>query len=506
MKRQLPLLLAIIMLSCLSAAAQKMVVREWQVLSSDPTASLKETERYDSDGRRAALIRIYTPFKLSDLGFGGSGLGFVDRVQTRPGEILLYVPQNSQKLTISHPQYPPIDFWYLDPIESGRTYAMVLTAEGKSATLKASVDDTVIVMDGDTLGKSPVSRYIPYGYHEVRARNGSMLYDGPIIVSPDGEDVFQLKMEDENQFFGDVVIDVPGAAELWFRGELKGIGRFTEHLREGDYIIETRKKDHSNATTPFTVVPGKSVHIDANPPVPHIGYLSLTTEPYTGVNILQADTIFTTERQLQLPVDTYELTFTRRGYEPETRKYQIVRAQTLTDTVRLRRTQYVKQSTLYAAAGFEYATKPGIGFTLGGMWRGIDLSASYQIGFGESKEVNWFEENIYDQTVKYKVHEWAIRAGYQLRFAERFGLTPQVGFMQQRLIANDKGAGNGFTVANVTVGARLCYYPVKHFGFYLRPEYAVPVNGNKGQIDEVCKIAGITKGGFRIGVGLTVYL
>ena len=102
--------------------------------------------------------------------------------------------------------------------------------------------------------------------------------------------------------------------------------------------------------------------------------------------------------------------------------------------------------------------------------------------------------------------EMAVRAGYQLRFAERFGLTPQAGFMIQRLSAKSKTeAGNGFTQPCATVGARFSYHPVQHLGIFLTPEYAIPV-ASKGDIVDVFKNGGLTRGGFRASIGVSVSL
>lgn len=178
----------------------------------------------------------------------------------------------------------------------------------------------------------------------------------------------------------------------------------------------------------------------------------------------------------------------------------------MTDTVTLKKIQYVPSTTVYAAAAFTAASQMGATFTVGGMYRSIDLSFSYTLGLGKSKEVNWYNDadNIFDQSASYRVDEISVKAGYCLRFAERFGLTPQVGFVQQRLISKGK-PGNGFTVNSASIGARLSWHPVPHLGVFVTPEYAIPV-ADKGDIVNVCKLAGITRGGFRAHIGISVNL
>ena len=168
----------------------------------------------------------------------------------------------------------------------------------------------------------------------------------------------------------------------------------------------------------------------------------------------------------------------------------------------------MKQTTAYAAVSFGYGSKPFVGFTLGGYYENVNLELSYNLGLGRSNEVHWFDRNDHIEmgSYTYRMDEMAVRAGYQLRFAERCGLTPQAGFMIQRLAANEKDApGNGYTQPCATVGARFTYYPVQHLGFFITPEYAIPVS-TKGDIVELFKNGGLTRGGFRGSIGISVSL
>lgn len=499
-------LIAVALAATIPIQAQKLALRDFEPRPQDMDAQSNTLERRDRNGKRAALIKIYTSIPSSELTFGGSGLGFVAQEQHGPGQVWLYLPGASQKVTVSHPKYDPLTFYYPKEIKEGRVYSMILSPEGKEVSLSASARDAQIWIDGDSIGISPLSSYIPYGTHAVRAKLGSLLFDDDIIIERNGPSQFSLPMEDENLKYGDIIVDVDGGAELWFQGRREGVGQYAAHLKGGDYIIETRKADHEPSTTVFRVEPGKQTRIKANAPTPHLGYLQLTTEPEHGVVTTQADTVVHTEREMQLPVANYEWTFSRKGYYPEVRKFHITRGETLTENVVLRKIQYVPSNTVYGSVAYATGQRQGISFTVGGILAGIDLSASYTLGFGKSKEVNWYNDtdNILYQTTSYRVDEWAVRAGYVLRFAERFGVTPQVGFLQQRLIA-DKEAGNGFTVNNVSIGARLSWHPVPHLGIFVTPEYALPI-ANKGDIANVCNLAGITRGGFRAYIGVSVNL
>lgn len=499
---------ALLVPGCLPGLAQKLETSDFRV-TTEQTAKLKDTELIDENsGKRAALIRIYTPFPNEALGFDLGLFPVLGRKQAGPGEVWLYVPERTQKMTITHPKYSPVTFW-LEGVEAeaGKTYSVHLNVEGRDVTLIASAADARITVDGEPLGKSPLNMHMPLGSHLVRAELGSLLYEDVVTLTRDGETTFRLAMEDENLKYGDVDITVDGGAEIWFRENREGVGSLHKHLREGSYVVTTRLPDHDDSTTAFTVGAGKSIRVKAAPPVPHLGYLSVATEP-AGVAVTRGDSVFALMPLMQLPVDNYELTFTRRGYHPQTRSYRPERGETLADTVRLEKIQYVPKTTGYASVAFVASGNPSVAFTAGGYWENVNLEVSYSLGLGRSKDVEWYSraDKLYEGSYNYRLDEIAVRAGYQLRFADRFGLTPQAGWTLQRLSAKEGSwPGNGFTQGNLSIGARFAYHPVPHVGFFATPEYALPL-GAKGDITEVFSQGGMTRGGFRASIGVSVSL
>ena len=494
------------MLVSIPAFGQKLTVRDFEARPQDMDAQSNTLERRDRNGKRAAIIKIYTALPSSELTFGGSGQGFVGQVQHGPGQVWLYVPRASQKVTISHPKYYPYTFYYPSDIKEGKVYSMVLTPEGKEVSLSASARNAEIWIDADSLGISPITTYIPYGTHAVRAKLGSLLFDDDIVVERDGANQFSLKMVDENLKYGDVVVDVDGGAELWFQGRREGVGQYVAHLRGDDYIIEARKADHEPATTTFRVEPGTVTHVKANAPTPHLGYLHLTTLPEHGVTVTQADTVINTESDMQLPVANYEWTFKRKGYYPVTRNFHITRGETLSDTVMLRKIQYVKSWGMYAGAGFTFSKMPGVTIFAGGLMHNVDLSFAYTFGVTKSDPVDWYQDEteLFVERTRYRMDQLAFKAGYQFSIAERFGITPQVGYLAQ-MLHGEGTKGNGFACSSISVGVKFTWVPVPLIGIYLNPDYAIPVSAG-GEYSKIAKYGGFSKGGFNLSVGAYIYL
>ena len=497
------------LLVALPMAARKLETRDFKA-TNEMTARLQDTQLIDENsGKRAALIKIYTPFQNESLGFDAGLFQILGRRQAGPGEVWLYVPERTQKITITHPKYRSTVMWFEGmEAESGKTYSVALNVEGRDVALIASAAGADISVDGEAQGKSPVNMHMPLGSHLVRAELGSLLFEDIVTLTEDGTNQFTLQMEDENLKYGDVDIRVDDGAELWFQDRREGVGSLSKHLREGSYVITAKLPDHEDRTTAFTVEAGKSKTVTAAPPVAHLGYLELVTEPSGGVSVSDGDSIVKLMPTMQMPVARYEYEFSKKGYYPQTRKFRIERGETLRDTIRLEKIQYVKKTTGYAAISFAASGSPSVGFTLGGYLYNVNLEVSYNLGLGRSKDVEWYDrtDKIYEGAYNYRMDEMAVRLGYQLRFAERFGLTPQAGFMSQRLSAKDnKYPGNGFSQQCATVGVRFSYHPVQHIGLFITPEYGIPV-GTKGDIADVFRQGGLTRGGFKGSIGVSVSL
>lgn len=504
--RALLILFTIILASAVHEVnAAKIVVRNFKLEPNDQTAMNAETSEIDLDGNRAALIRIYTSLKKSDLAFGGSARG-ITSIKEEPGQILLYVPSRSQQIRITHNRHEPVLYHYETAIEAGRTYSMNLTVEGKEVSLVSSTDGATLTVDGDSIGKTPIRTYLPYGPHSIKAQLGTLIYDDKIDITPNGPERYVLKMEDENLKYGDVTVTVPGNAEIYFQGIREGVGAATFHLKDGVYPVETRKKDHDPRITNITVNAGQATEVALTPPAPHMGYLELATEPANGVSILSADTLFSESKTMHLPVAHYELRFERGGYFPVTKTYKIEKGQTVCDSIRLQRKQYVKRKGMYAGAGFTYSNMPGVTLNAGCLFANVDLSLSYTIGVTKSKDVDWYDDKteFFAERTKYRMDELTAKVGYQFALVERFGITPFTGYMAQ-MLHGSATKGNNFTCGNAVAGVKFAYVPIPRFSIFFTPEYAIPVISGE-QYDAVAKHGGFEKGGFHISAGINIYI
>lgn len=490
--------------------AEGISVMSFKLLETDLTANTYGTQKIDQNGEKAALIKIVTP----ELGFlfNGGSLGIV-ATEEKAAEIWLYVPPRAQKLTITHQIFGVLrDYYYPISIQGGRTYEMLLDiGTGRYANITTSRAKSDVIIDGEYVGKAPIYyKYLNYGRHAIKAQNG--IYEGSdtIIVATTDENItktMNITMRDMSDHYGEVVVTVENNAEIFFNDRLVGTGKWWTQLREGNYTVETRKADCDPVKTNFRVEAGKMTEVKASQPMPHTGQLSIYTRPRNVTAILNGSTPINIVEVSTLPVGTYQLALSRKGYVDTNREYTVKYNEMTSDTVSLARVKYVKPMAFYFGAGYTMGTLGGITALAGLTYKNIDLQAGYTFGMASSEELMWYStdgKDSYLSTVKYKRSTFAVKLGYQFELTERIGITPQVGFEMERLTGDvSEGTilyGDGASASTLSLGAKFIYAPLQHVYLFAAPEYAIKMNQDENY-KQMMDNSEITTGGFMVTVG-----
>lgn len=131
-------IISILILTYQAAGAQNLSITSFAVAENDLTAMNSTTRRVDQNGNRCALLKIETT--ETGLSFDTGMIGIVD-IEYHPGEIWIYVPKGTRKITVSHRRHGVLRDWQFPyPVESARTY--ILRLEGKAPEPEV-VHDTV---------------------------------------------------------------------------------------------------------------------------------------------------------------------------------------------------------------------------------------------------------------------------------------------------------------------------------------------------------------------------
>lgn len=462
-----------------ASMGQEMTVTSFKKLDNDLTAKRQGTSRTDFNGRTAALIRVVTPGR--GYAFDGGSLGIVGNVEYHHGEIWVYVPERAQKLTITHEKYGVLrDYYYTEAIMGGSTYELLLDpGVGRYCNITASQTGVPVYVDGDSIGVSPIDNYyMLYGQHYVKAQNNRNIGELNFTMTRESENNIRLEMEDMSKYYVQVSIRVDDNAEIWYNDERKGVGVWNTELYKGEYVVQSRKDGCESRFTTIKIEPGKSDKepIQITAPVPYQGYLRLTVTPHDA-SILSNGRKITENAQTQLNAGLMRVNFSRKGYYPEEREYEIMRNTQTVDTVKMRRISYVKKNQFYFGAGYTVNTFMGVSAVVGFTIYHVDVQASYTIGMNSSDNLSWYQNDEYNSTMNYKQNVFSGKIGYQLEPLSRIALVPQVGYSLLQLagtqVDGDGKLGDAAKCSCFTVGAKIEFVPSQNISFFILPEYAV---------------------------------
>lgn len=495
---------------CACYSQKTMRVHSFRLLENDLSATIGEKRISKQDGTPAALIKIVTP--ESDFMFDAGTYSFVGDPIYKKGEIWIYVPNRAQKLTITSSKFGVLrEYMYPLPIESGRTYELVLDlGVGKYAMIQTGHSGSSVYLDGDSIGVSPVlNHYILFGEHTLSAVNGKKEGSMKINISDSQkEDVlnFNINMVDQSMHYGKVTITTDRDAEILMNNEVKGVGSWTTELREGRYEVETRKVNCDNGRKSFTVRAMQDNRITADAPIPFKGRLQLFSRP-KNISLALNEKPISYAEVIPLPVGKQTLTFSRKGYISQSKEYDVKHNETIVDTINLKHIQYLKKLSFYFGASYVYGTFQGMSGHIGGTIFNIDLQLSYMFGLSKSNPVNYYSksENTLRCRNDYKMNAFGVRLGYQIPLGTRFGFVPQLGLNAITLKANtlegSEKPNDNASCKCLAIGAKLMVVPIQHVVVYVAPEYDVAMSKDEG-FSTVASAAGFSEGGFFCNAGL----
>ena len=208
-----------------------------------------------------------------------------------------------------------------------------------------------------------------------------------------------------------------------------------------------------------------------------------------------------------LPVGTYQVALSRKGYVSTTREYTIKHNLTTNDTVTMEKVRYIKPNSFYFGAGYTMRSMGGITALAGATYKNIDLQLSYTFGLGSSDPVRWYSEDgndTYLGSATYKRSTFAAKLGYQIELTERLGITPQLGYQIERLSGKVTDGtnlyGDGAAASCISVGAKLLFAPMERIYLFAAPELSIGASKDNN-FTRMADASNIAAGGFMISIG-----
>lgn len=269
-------LLFLLLFPFFGAMAQSISVKSFKALPMDLTASSLEGKRIDQNGDVAALIKVVT--NATGFVFEGGTLGIVDTKQ-ETGEVWVWVPRASRKITIKHPKLGVLrSYVYPIEIEAERTYEMVLTTAKMETVFVDEVNEQFLmfrITPHDALLEVneqvwPVSddgiarKLVDFGSYtyRVQAQNYHP-YAGVVEVNdPDETQIVTINLEPDYGWIA-VVGDgnLQGASVFVDNAYIGRAPCKSEAVKSGKHVVRIVKEMYSTYSETVTVTDNETLNL-----------------------------------------------------------------------------------------------------------------------------------------------------------------------------------------------------------------------------------------------------
>lgn len=234
----------------------------------------------DQNGKKCALIKIYT--SADNLSFDNGSLGVVKSEQKKSdSEWWVYVPEDTQKLKITHAQYGQLNtndgYYYFKPLKAATVYRLELRTPQVDALEKIDSYGFLI------LETDPNGAQVSIVWHDEEVFNGNTPLQMELHY---GEYTYTLSGQGYHEKKGRVVID-------------------KDHVLVKESLVPLISESQTSLS-------------GGN------GRLRITTYPYFAEISVNNTLSGTTPRTLQLPVGEYDVMLSKQGYDTLYRHVAIV--------------------------------------------------------------------------------------------------------------------------------------------------------------------------------------
>lgn len=338
--------------------AQVITVSSFKLLETDLTANTVGTIETDQNGETAALIKVVTT--QTGFFFDGGALGIVKTKQT-PGEVWVYIPRGSKKISIKHPQLGVLrDYYFPITIEAARTYEMTLITGEVQTVIKQSrtsqyvvfqltPENAVVELNGELLKTDggTAMKMMKFGTYDYRVQAPDYLPEaGKVTIDdPNNKIIVNISLKPN---YSNVTFIVANDAEIWVNGEKKGVGLWTGNLGAGTYEIETKKDGHRSINvTKDIVVTEEPQTIELQTPIPIYGEADISSSPamadiyIDGIKVGQTPQIVS-----NLLIGEHEIQINKNGYDLYSSKVVIKEKETITLSAILGKSQDISIFTI----------------------------------------------------------------------------------------------------------------------------------------------------------------
>ena len=276
-----------VVIQAIVGQAQTISVSSFKLLDTDLTANTAGTMEIDQNGETAALIKVVTT--QTGFTFDGGAMGVVKTKQT-PGEVWVYIPRGSKKISIKHPQLGVLrDYYFPVAIEAARTYEMVLisgevqtvvrqTSNSQYLVIKVTPSNAIVELNNEIIPTTDgfAQKFVKLGTYDyrVQAKDYHTTAGKVTVNDPKQKKVLELILDPA---FGWVQIpnhDEYNGAQVYIDNTLIGAIPLTPYkLPSGQHNLKIAKDLYSPSLQSVTINDNDTITIT---PILNANYSEVT--------------------------------------------------------------------------------------------------------------------------------------------------------------------------------------------------------------------------------------
>ena len=290
--------LSVLFLLCffIGSLTAEISVNSYRKLENDLDARLNEAVK-DQNGDLCAIIKVVT--SQTGFTFDCGQIGIMKTVQ-KTGEIWVYVPFSTKRITIAHPQLGFLrDYMFPIPVEKATVYELVLTTDKVVTTIEKSEMDTQwllvsteptgadVYINDQPVGKTPYQNEFSVGKYSYRLQKELYINEAGIVELKPGDlkQIIKLKLKPN---YG--TLQISTTPESGAKVSLNGMptGKTTpcsiEMIPAGEHTVKVSYDLYETTSQKLTMNPGetKPLVINMNPAFSEV---TLQSEPKADIYI-----------------------------------------------------------------------------------------------------------------------------------------------------------------------------------------------------------------------------
>ena len=273
MKLKRLLLFAALLPLFLTATAQEqegMKVVSFKPLEFCSDATSVTGRKLDQNGKVCALIKVVTTEK--GLSFENGALDVID-TQQKPGEVWVWIPQQSRNFSILHADFAPVRGYDFDgySIESGRCYELVLSTPKKQVeapvvsihkctlSIKSDNNGDSVYINDSLVGQTPYTILLSSGSYKVKVKHEEYEQEETVVINkePYLEKVFKFG----RTYY--ITTDKMNDA-VYIDNRYKGVTPHDFNLSYGTHVIKVQRRDGKYNEMELEVKPVENGENDYN--------------------------------------------------------------------------------------------------------------------------------------------------------------------------------------------------------------------------------------------------